>query len=118
MYGWEWLGVLKRRLHSSLSLKFLHLRSSPTVRPAISLHGLRGSLVSRIIDCQSSVQVLNGKADCVPDRKQYSFRLLLPYDGGQKLYRPCAENCRSISRKMAESILTHWETDLSNQEVR
>jgi hypothetical protein len=52
--------------------------------------------VSRIIGCLPSAPALNDNADCVPDRMQHSIRIL-PYDGGQKLYRPCAENCRSIA---------------------
>ena len=59
------------------------------------------------MDCLLSAPALNSHADYVPDGKQHSIRLLLPYGSGQKLYRPWAEICRSLSRKMADSILIH-----------
>lgn len=57
-------------------------------------------------------QTSNNHADCPLTVTNIPSGCCPFYGGGQKPYKPCAENCRSISRKMTELTPFNFETTL------
>jgi len=58
--------------------------------------------MGRVIDSLLTAPAFNSHANCPLTAINIPSGCRPFYGGGQKPYKPCAENCRLISRKMTE----------------